>query len=89
VTPNLAMLVNVVEAVERIASGLQHVSLMQGYKVHGAHLGPFKTPARETDPATCRPSSTSINRAISRTGRRARRLELVSDPICNQALLHT
>jgi nucleoside-diphosphate-sugar epimerase len=50
VPPNLAMLVNVVEAVERVASGLQHVSLMQGYKVYGAHLGPFKSPARETDP---------------------------------------
>jgi nucleoside-diphosphate-sugar epimerase len=49
VAPNLAMLVNVVEAIERVASGLQHVSLMQGYKVYGAHLGPFKTPARETD----------------------------------------
>jgi hypothetical protein len=23
---------------------------MQGYKVYGAHLGPFKTPARESDP---------------------------------------
>jgi hypothetical protein len=23
---------------------------MQGYKVYGAHLGPFKTPAREDDP---------------------------------------
>jgi hypothetical protein len=22
---------------------------MQGYKVYGAHLGPFKTPARDTD----------------------------------------
>jgi nucleoside-diphosphate-sugar epimerase len=50
VPPNLAMLVNVVEAVEPIASDLQHISLMQGYKVYGAHLGPFKTPARETDP---------------------------------------
>lgn len=49
VPPNLAMLVNVVDAVEPVASGLQHVSLMQGYKVYGAHLGPFKTPARETD----------------------------------------
>ncbi|QRN99066.1 SDR family oxidoreductase [Archangium violaceum] len=49
VPPNLAMLVNVVEAVEPIAPGLRHVSLMQGYKVYGAHLGPFKTPARETD----------------------------------------
>ena len=49
VPPNLAMLVNVVEAVEPVASGLRHISLMQGYKVYGAHLGPFKTPARETD----------------------------------------
>lgn len=49
VAPNLAMLTNVVEAVEPVATGLQHVSLMQGYKVYGAHLGPFKTPARETD----------------------------------------
>ena len=49
VAPNLAMLVNVVDAVEPIAKGLQHVSLMQGYKVYGAHLGPFKTPARESD----------------------------------------
>ncbi|GAA4856096.1 SDR family oxidoreductase [Paenibacillus vulneris] len=49
VAPNLAMLVNVVNAIEPIAPGLQHISLMQGYKVYGAHLGPFKTPARETD----------------------------------------
>lgn len=49
VPPNLAMLVNVVTAVERSSPGLQHVSLMQGYKVYGAHLGPFKTPAREDD----------------------------------------
>lgn len=49
VPPNLAMLVNVVEAIEPVAVNLQHISLMQGYKVYGAHLGPFKTPARETD----------------------------------------
>lgn len=49
VAPNLAMLVNVVNAIEPIARNLQHISLMQGYKVYGAHLGPFKTPARETD----------------------------------------
>ena len=50
VEPNLAMLVNTVSAIEAVAPGLQHVSLMQGYKVYGAHLGPFKTPAREDDP---------------------------------------
>ena len=49
VAPNLAMLTNVVNAVEPIAPNLAHISLMQGYKVYGAHLGPFKTPARETD----------------------------------------
>ncbi|MRG56197.1 NAD-dependent epimerase/dehydratase family protein [Phyllobacterium sp. SYP-B3895] len=49
VPPNLAMLVNVVNAIEPIAPRLKHISLMQGYKVYGAHLGPFKTPARETD----------------------------------------
>ena len=49
VPPNLAMLTNLVDAVEAAAPGLEHVSLMQGYKVYGAHLGPFKTPARETD----------------------------------------
>jgi nucleoside-diphosphate-sugar epimerase len=50
VPPNLAMLTNVIETVEPFAHSLQHISLMQGYKVYGAHLGPFKTPARETDP---------------------------------------
>jgi nucleoside-diphosphate-sugar epimerase len=49
VPPNLAMLTNVVNAVEPVAAGLRHISLMQGYKVYGAHLGPFTTPARESD----------------------------------------
>src|ERR1043165_9136660 len=47
VEPNVAMLANVVDAVDPFA---RHISLMQGYKVYGAHLGPFKTPAREDDP---------------------------------------
>jgi nucleoside-diphosphate-sugar epimerase len=50
VAPNQAMLVNTLEAIEPVATGLRHVNLMQGYKVYGAHLGPFKTPAREDDP---------------------------------------
>lgn len=50
VAPNLAMLKNTIDAIEPAAPGLRHVSLMQGYKVYGAHLGPFKTPARESDP---------------------------------------
>lgn len=49
VAPNLAMLVNTVTTIEKVAPNLAHVSLMQGYKVYGAHLGPFKTPAREDE----------------------------------------
>jgi nucleoside-diphosphate-sugar epimerase len=48
--PNLAMLVNAVEAIEAASSRLQHVHLVEGTKIYGSHLGPFKTPAREDDP---------------------------------------
>jgi nucleoside-diphosphate-sugar epimerase len=47
---NGAMLRNVVEAVEAAAPGLRQIVLMQGTKYYGCHLGPFKTPARESDP---------------------------------------
>jgi nucleoside-diphosphate-sugar epimerase len=50
VPPNLDMLVHTVSAITASAAGLRHISLMQGYKVYGGHLGPFKTPARESDP---------------------------------------
>jgi nucleoside-diphosphate-sugar epimerase len=50
VEPNVTMLRSVLDAVEVTAPNLAHVSLMQGYKVYGAHLGPFSTPAREDDP---------------------------------------
>jgi nucleoside-diphosphate-sugar epimerase len=49
VEPNVTMLRNLVVNIDKIAQ-LRSVSLMQGYKVYGAHLGPFKTPARESDP---------------------------------------
>ena len=29
---------------------LTHITLMQGNKAYGSHLGPFKTPAKESDP---------------------------------------
>jgi nucleoside-diphosphate-sugar epimerase len=50
VEPNQRMLVNTLQSIEPVAGDLRHVNLMQGYKVYGAHLGPFKTPAREDDP---------------------------------------
>jgi nucleoside-diphosphate-sugar epimerase len=48
VGPNLAMLTNLVETVE---SGKQFrkVVLLEGAKWYGAHLGAYKTPAREDD----------------------------------------
>lgn len=48
--PNLAMLVNSVEPIAARSPGLKHVHLVQGNKIYGSHLGPFKTPAREDDP---------------------------------------
>ena len=48
--PNTALLVNVVDALESVAPGLRHICLLQGTKYYGCHLGPFRTPARESDP---------------------------------------
>ncbi|MBL27627.1 MAG: NAD-dependent dehydratase [Rhodospirillaceae bacterium] len=48
--PNLAMLVNAVEPIEAASPGLRHVHLVEGNKIYGSHLGPFKTPAKEDDP---------------------------------------
>ncbi|MBV8254305.1 MAG: SDR family oxidoreductase [Chitinophaga sp.] len=49
VAPNMTMIRNLMEVQEPVATQLQHVSLMQGYKVYGAHLGAFTTPAKESD----------------------------------------
>src|SRR5258708_8194812 len=55
VEPNLRMLQNLMDGLDRAAPTLKHVSLMQGTKAYGAHLGPYKTPARETDPRIIAP----------------------------------
>ena len=47
---NLLMLKNLVEVLEAKAPDLQHVTLMQGGKAYGAHIGPFPSPAKESDP---------------------------------------
>lgn len=49
VEPNVTMLRSVLDSLDLLPN-LEHVSLMQGYKVYGAHLGPFSTPAKESDP---------------------------------------
>jgi nucleoside-diphosphate-sugar epimerase len=50
VAPNLAMLAHIVETVERNSKAFRKVVLLEGAKFYGAHLGPYKTPAKETDP---------------------------------------
>ena len=48
--PNREMLVNSVTAITRAASHLKRVVLVTGTKYYGVHLGPLRTPMRETDP---------------------------------------
>jgi nucleoside-diphosphate-sugar epimerase len=50
VEPNLAMLANLVTAVEAASPGLRRVTIVQGSKWYGNHLGAYRTPAREDDP---------------------------------------
>jgi len=44
---NEAMLRNLFEPLERVASGLRHVALLQGTKAYGVHVRPLAVPARE------------------------------------------
>ena len=44
---NQRMLENLFEPLERAASGLRHVTLLQGTKAYGAHVRPIAIPARE------------------------------------------
>ena len=50
VAANRDMLVNSVTAIDRVARDLRRVVLVTGTKYYGTHLGPFRTPARESDP---------------------------------------
>jgi len=47
---NLILLRNMVETIESVAPGLEHIHAVHGTKWYGMHLGPFKTPAKEDDP---------------------------------------
>ena len=50
IAPNRDMLVNAVTAIAAASPALRRVVLVTGTKYYGAHLGPFRTPARESDP---------------------------------------
>ena len=47
---NAAMLRNLVNAIEPVALGLQHIHLVHGSKYYGHHLGPIPLPMREDSP---------------------------------------
>lgn len=50
IAPNRDMLVNAVSRIAEASPELERVVLVTGTKYYGSHLGPFRTPARESDP---------------------------------------
>ena len=50
VAPNLAMLEHSLKALRQAGARLRQVVLIGGGKSYGEHLGPYKTPAKESDP---------------------------------------
>ncbi len=53
---NVALLRNLMDAIETRSDTLEHITFYQGGKAYGADLGPFKTPAREDDPRLMPPN---------------------------------
>jgi nucleoside-diphosphate-sugar epimerase len=47
---NLAMFRNVVDPLTEVAGGLAHLTLLQGTKAYGAHVGPMEVPGKERAP---------------------------------------
>ena len=47
---NLRMLQNLMQPLQRHARQLQHVSLLQGTKAYGAHVGLMRVPGKESEP---------------------------------------
>ena len=56
VAPNVALLDNTLRALAEAKAPLEHVTLYQGHKFYGSHLGRFKTPAKEDDPRLIGPN---------------------------------
>jgi nucleoside-diphosphate-sugar epimerase len=46
----LGIIGHVLDALENAAPRFSNINLLQGTKYYGSYLGPFKTPAKETDP---------------------------------------
>jgi len=56
ISTNLAMLTNLMDAVEPGNPELRHVTLLQGAKAYGVHLGQIPVPARESAPRHIHPN---------------------------------
>ncbi len=52
---NLAMLRNLLDALDAAKTSIGSVVLVTGAKAYGPHLGPYKTPAKESDPRVIGP----------------------------------
>jgi len=50
IAANRDMLVNAVTEVDRRSARLERVILVTGTKYYGSHLGPYRTPAKESQP---------------------------------------
>jgi len=46
---NLRMLKNLLVPLQRVAKGLRHISLLQGTKAYGAHVGVMRVPGKERE----------------------------------------
>lgn len=53
--PNADLFAAAMDFAERHCPDLRQVTLLQGMKAYGSHLGPFKTPAKESDPRIPQP----------------------------------
>jgi len=47
---NAAMLRNLLHALDQDGADVEHIQLIGGGKSYGEHLGPYRTPAKESDP---------------------------------------
>lgn len=47
---NRRIVENLLDAVTPVAAGLEHVQIIHGMKWYGSHLGPYRTPAKESHP---------------------------------------
>lgn len=63
---NDALLVSTLDALESAGAPLKHVTIYQGGKAYGHHLGFFNTPAKESDPRLIAPHFYSTQEDILR-----------------------